>query len=274
MMAHAYARLRLRPGVCMAASGPGVTNLVTGVAHAWADGVPIIALGGSAPVGTWGRGAFQDIDQLAMMEPCTKWAARVHHAEAPPGAPERGVPPRDVRQAGPRLSRSAGRRAVPGGRRGAGRMAGALGSARRAPRPAGERPRGRGARWPCSRRREARSSIAGSGVLWSEAEAELQAFVERGGHPVLHDAAGPRRDPRGSPALLSDRALERVPRGGFDPGDRHAAELRDRPRRAAALRCRGEDACASTSTRRDRDQPRQLDLGIVGDARTVLRGSC
>ena len=84
MMAHAYARLRLRPGVCMAASGPGVTNLVTGVAHAWADGVPVIALGGSAPVGTWGRGAFQDMDQLAMMEPCTKWAARAHHARRLP----------------------------------------------------------------------------------------------------------------------------------------------------------------------------------------------
>ena len=68
----------------MAASGPGVTNLITGVAHAWADGVPIIALGGSAPVGTWGRGAFQEIDQLAMMAPCTKWAARVHHPKRLP----------------------------------------------------------------------------------------------------------------------------------------------------------------------------------------------
>src|SRR5450755_4662036 len=46
MAAHAYARLRDRPGVCMAASGPGTTNLITGVAHAWADCVPIIALGG------------------------------------------------------------------------------------------------------------------------------------------------------------------------------------------------------------------------------------
>ena len=37
MMAFAYARLRNRPGICMAASGPGVTNLITGMAHAWAD---------------------------------------------------------------------------------------------------------------------------------------------------------------------------------------------------------------------------------------------
>ena len=49
MMAHAWARIRNRPGVCMAASGPGTTNLITGVAHAWADCVPVVALGGSAP---------------------------------------------------------------------------------------------------------------------------------------------------------------------------------------------------------------------------------
>jgi acetolactate synthase-1/2/3 large subunit len=84
MMAHAYARLRNRPGVCMAASGPGTTNLVTGVAHAWADSVPVVALGGSSPVGTSGRGAFQEIDQLALMKPCTKWAARVHHPKRVP----------------------------------------------------------------------------------------------------------------------------------------------------------------------------------------------
>src|SRR5271154_6303510 len=54
MAAHAYARLRNRPGVCMAASGPGTTNLVTGLAHAWADGVPIIALGGASPTATSG----------------------------------------------------------------------------------------------------------------------------------------------------------------------------------------------------------------------------
>src|SRR5215216_3283652 len=79
MMAHAYARLLNRPGVCMAASGPGVTNLVTGVAHAWADCTPVLALGGAAPTSTSGRGAFQDMDQLAMMRPITKWAERVHH---------------------------------------------------------------------------------------------------------------------------------------------------------------------------------------------------
>ena len=52
MAGFAYSRLRNQIGVCMAASGPATTNLVTGVAHAWADCTPILALGGAAPVST------------------------------------------------------------------------------------------------------------------------------------------------------------------------------------------------------------------------------
>ncbi|MDX2159307.1 MAG: thiamine pyrophosphate-binding protein [Hyphomicrobiaceae bacterium] len=80
----AYARLKNQIGVCMAASGPATTNLVTGVAHAWADCTPILALGGAAPVSTWHRGAFQDTDQLALFKPITKWADRVHNARRIP----------------------------------------------------------------------------------------------------------------------------------------------------------------------------------------------
>jgi len=74
MMAHAYARVSRRPGLCMAASGPGTANLVPGVANAFADGVPLVAVGGSAPLSSRGRGAFQEIDQVAMMRPVTRFA--------------------------------------------------------------------------------------------------------------------------------------------------------------------------------------------------------
>lgn len=77
MMAHAYARLRNRVGICMAASGPGVTNLVTGVANAWADAAPLLAIGGAAPMSGWGTGVFQEMDQVALFRPITKWAERV-----------------------------------------------------------------------------------------------------------------------------------------------------------------------------------------------------
>src|SRR5215831_17930626 len=57
MMATAYSRVLGRPGVCMAASGPGTTNLVTGVAHAFVDCAPVVAIGGSSPVSQYGMSA-------------------------------------------------------------------------------------------------------------------------------------------------------------------------------------------------------------------------
>lgn len=78
MMAHAYARVTGgKPGVCMAAAGPGVTNLVTGVANAFSDCAPIVVLGGSFPGNEADMGAFQELDQLNMMRPITKWAVKV-----------------------------------------------------------------------------------------------------------------------------------------------------------------------------------------------------
>ena len=76
MMAHAWGRVTNRIGVCMAASGPGSANLVTGVANAWADASPLLAIGGAAPLNVSGRGVFQECDQLGMFKPITKWAER------------------------------------------------------------------------------------------------------------------------------------------------------------------------------------------------------
>jgi thiamine pyrophosphate-dependent acetolactate synthase large subunit-like protein len=84
MMAHAYARLRGRPGVCMAASGPGTINLTTGLANALIDCAPVVAFGGSSAIGTLGTGAFQEIDQVAVMRPITKWAERVYETRRIP----------------------------------------------------------------------------------------------------------------------------------------------------------------------------------------------
>jgi thiamine pyrophosphate-dependent acetolactate synthase large subunit-like protein len=80
MMAHAWGRVSNRVAVCMGCSGPGTTNMVTGVATAWADAVPVLAIGGSSPAaaGGGGRGIFQELDQVAVFRPVTKWADRVH----------------------------------------------------------------------------------------------------------------------------------------------------------------------------------------------------
>ena len=84
MMAQAYARVKNRPGVCLGASGPGTINLTTGIANALIDCCPIVALGGSSPLKDLGTGTFQEIDQVAVMKPVTKWADRIYEARRIP----------------------------------------------------------------------------------------------------------------------------------------------------------------------------------------------
>ncbi len=84
MMAHAYARVTGRPGVCITPSGPGTANALTGLANAWADATPIIAIGGSAPMRATTLDAFQEMDQVAIMKPVVKAAYRVDIASRIP----------------------------------------------------------------------------------------------------------------------------------------------------------------------------------------------
>ena len=83
-MAQAYSRLLQKPSACMAASGPGVTNLVTGVANALIDCCPVVAIGGSSPISQFGRQVFQEIDQMAIMRGCVKYADRIHNLKRIP----------------------------------------------------------------------------------------------------------------------------------------------------------------------------------------------
>ena len=76
-MADGYARASGRPGVCLATSGPGATNLVTGIATAYADSVPMIALTGQVGTGSLGLGAFQEVDAYSLLMPITKHNFRV-----------------------------------------------------------------------------------------------------------------------------------------------------------------------------------------------------
>jgi thiamine pyrophosphate-dependent acetolactate synthase large subunit-like protein len=79
MMAHAFSRVTGTVGVASGCSGPGALNLLTGIGHAWADGVPVVALGGASPAFQNGMGAFQEVDQLECFRPVTKWCYRVTH---------------------------------------------------------------------------------------------------------------------------------------------------------------------------------------------------
>jgi acetolactate synthase-1/2/3 large subunit len=84
MMAHAYARVTGKPGICITPSGPGTANAVTGLANAWGDAAPVIAIGGSAPMRTTTMESFQEMDQVAMMKPVVKAAYRVDMAHRIP----------------------------------------------------------------------------------------------------------------------------------------------------------------------------------------------
>ena len=188
MAAHAYARLRNRPGFCMAASGPGTTNLITGIAHAWADCTPVVALGGSSPASGTHRGTFQEVDQLKMIAPCTKWADRAYDAYRIPELVNYAVQQSMSGRPGPVYLD------LPGDV-----LYAEVDEAKLEwPAP-----------WdPAKRHRPMANStdikaivdllaasqqpviISGSGILWSAAEAELQAFVEASGIPFYTTPQG------------------------------------------------------------------------------------
>jgi acetolactate synthase I/II/III large subunit len=70
--AEGYARATGRAGVCMATSGPGATNLVTGIADAFMDSVPLVAITGQVNQAMIGKGAFQETDIFGMTLPVVK----------------------------------------------------------------------------------------------------------------------------------------------------------------------------------------------------------
>ena len=70
--ADGYARSTGKVGVCLATSGPGATNLVTGIATAYMDSVPMVAITGNVPNNLFGRDSFQEIDIAGITMPITK----------------------------------------------------------------------------------------------------------------------------------------------------------------------------------------------------------
>jgi len=82
--ADGYARATGRVGVCVATSGPGATNLLTGLATAFMDCVPVVALTGQVARAAIGTQAFQEVDVLGMVGPITKGAFQLTSAEEIP----------------------------------------------------------------------------------------------------------------------------------------------------------------------------------------------
>jgi acetolactate synthase I/II/III large subunit len=87
--ADGYARAAGKPGVCLATSGPGATNLITGLTSAMMDSIPIVALTGQVPAPFIGKDAFQEADTIGNSLPCTKRSFMVHSAADIPAIMDR-----------------------------------------------------------------------------------------------------------------------------------------------------------------------------------------
>jgi thiamine pyrophosphate-dependent acetolactate synthase large subunit-like protein len=187
MMAHAYSRVTGKPGICIAPMGPGVANLVTGLANAQADASPVIAIGGSAPMRGWTLDTFQEMDQVPMMRPIVKSAYRI-----------------DLGYRIPEYISIAFREALDGkrgpvyldlpgdilaGKVEEDRINWVNGNYRTEARPAGDPALVRKA---IDMLAEARKPLilTGSGVLWSRAEDDLRTFVEATGIPFFTTPQG------------------------------------------------------------------------------------
>ncbi len=82
--AQGYARISGDIGVCMATSGPGATNLVTGIADAMIDSTPMVCITGQVPSHLLGSDAFQETDIIGISTPVTKWSYQVTKAKEIP----------------------------------------------------------------------------------------------------------------------------------------------------------------------------------------------
>jgi acetolactate synthase-1/2/3 large subunit len=268
MMAHAYARVLAKPGVCMGASGPGAINLTTGLANALIDCAPVVAFGGSSPVGLNLKGAFQEIDQVAIMRPVTKWAERVYdphripeyvnlafrHAMSGKPGPVYLDLPGDVLYAQVEESKVVwpkARASVLRAQQAAdnGTIDLVLSELARAERPI---------------------ILSGSGVLWSRAAAELQAFVEATGVPFYTTPQGRGAVPEDHPFFYASARSVAFKEADFVlvVGTRlnYVFSYASAPRFSAAAKLVRIDADPA-----EIDGSERVDIGIVGDAGAVLK---
>ncbi|MEX2649055.1 MAG: thiamine pyrophosphate-binding protein [Alphaproteobacteria bacterium] len=88
-MAYAHARITGAPAVCYGNPGPGTTNMATALLEATCGSLPVICLTNGTPLGSEGKGAFQELDAVAHLKPVTKWATRIVDPTTTPWVIER-----------------------------------------------------------------------------------------------------------------------------------------------------------------------------------------
>ena len=84
MMAHAWSIYTGEPGVCLVTAGPGFTNSLTGVVNAYLDNAPLVVICGRHPLKDDLKGALQEMNQIDMIKPVTKWSATCYETKRIP----------------------------------------------------------------------------------------------------------------------------------------------------------------------------------------------
>ena len=268
LMGQAYSRLLQRPSVCMAASGPGVINLTTGLANALIDCCPVVAIGGSSPIQQFGRQVFQEIDQVAIVRGCVKWADRVYNLKRIPEQVNAAFQHAMSGKPGPTYLDFPGDvlyAKIPEEEVDWSMSGRPILNAR----PLGH-PEQVDALLQALAKAKKPVIISGSGVIWSRAWAEMQQFVEKTGIPFYTTPQGRGVVPDDHPlSFLSMRST------AFRDADliivlgtrmnyiiSHAAPPRFN---AAAKIARIDIDPTEIAT-----AARKVDIGIVGDCRMVL----
>ena len=191
----------------MAASGPGVTNLITGMANALVDCCPVVAFGGSSPISQFGRQVFQEIDQVELMRGCCKYVDRIHNLKRIPQQINFAFQKAMTGKPGPVYvdcpATSSTRRSTRTWWTGA-----IAGRPIMDSRPLGD-PRQVNALVKALAKAKQPLIVSGSGVIWSRAWTEMQAVRRDRRHSVLHHAARPRRGAGRSSVFVPDDALRR-----------------------------------------------------------------
>ena len=185
-MADVWGRLTGEPGVCLGTLGPGATNLLTGVADAFLDHAPLVAITGQAGLERTFKESHQAIDVVAMFAPVTKWNTRLERGAAIPEVTRKAFRVARLEKHGPTHIEA------PGGCDGGAHPRRARPSPARYPRAGMPRPTRRpsATRWTCSRRRASPSSWRATASSarapprsWRRSPAQLQI-------PVAHTFMG------------------------------------------------------------------------------------
>ena len=196
--ASGYARISGKTGVCITTSGPGATNLITGIATAYMDSIPLVAITGQVNTSLIGRDVFQEVDITGATESFTKHSYLVKDASEIPRIMKEAFYIASTGRPGPVLID------IPGDvqyreiefnypeeidiRGYKPNIKGHIGQIKKAVKAIEESKR------PLI--------IAGGGVLLSDAQSELMSFVEKTHIPVVHTLMGKGAVPESSPYNL------------------------------------------------------------------------